>query len=44
MNTEAIKKEYEINDKQRFNFELEGRPTVTKFEKKKELYEKEFND
>lgn len=44
MNTEAIKKEYEESNVQRFKFEIENRPTVTKFEKKKEIYEKEFND
>lgn len=42
MNTEAIKREYEENNKQRFKFELEQRPTVTKFDKKKEEYEKQF--
>lgn len=42
MKTEAIKREYEESTKQRFKFEIEQRPTVTKFEKKKEEYEQQF--
>lgn len=43
MNTESIKREYEENPVKKFKFELESRPTATKFEKRKDFYEDEFN-
>jgi hypothetical protein len=40
--TEAIRKEYEDNSKKRFELATEKRPTVEKFAKAKEEYEKQF--
>jgi hypothetical protein len=40
--TDAIRKEYEDNGKKRFELATEKRPTVEKFAKAKEEYEKQF--
>lgn len=42
--TEAIRREYEDNTKKRFELATETRPTVDKFEKTKEIIEKEFQE
>lgn len=40
--TEAIRKEYEQNNKQRFALATEARPSATAFKKVKEEYERQF--
>jgi hypothetical protein len=40
--TEAVRKEYEDNNKKRFELATEKRPTVGKFDQAKEELEKKF--